>query len=144
MMVSQNMVAEAEVICQPSLPMLDVKYHLCVATTQEHNLPIDMAPSPSSSGISADISRFESEPDVQNEVHDDKRASLLMMKFSVNEVEFAIDKLGEDAPINEIVDFITATQIAQELDEDMDDKTHDDEVRNKVVNDSFAKWLSLR
>ncbi|KAB1213795.1 putative protein phosphatase 2C 49 [Morella rubra] len=60
MMVSQNMVAEAEVICQPSLPMLDVKYHLCVATTQEHNLPIDMAPSPSSSGISADISRFES------------------------------------------------------------------------------------
>lgn len=51
---------------------------------------------------------------------------------------------GEDAPINELVDFITATQIAQELDEDMNDKTHDDEVRNKVVNDSFAKWLSLR
>jgi hypothetical protein len=34
------------------------------------------------------------EPDVHNGVNDDKRASLLMMKFSVNEVEFAIDKLG--------------------------------------------------
>lgn len=34
------------------------------------------------------------EPDVHNGVEDDKRASLLMMKFSVNEVDFAIDKLG--------------------------------------------------
>lgn len=29
-----------------------------------------------------------------NGVGDDKRESLLMMKFSVNEVDFAIDKLG--------------------------------------------------
>jgi hypothetical protein len=34
------------------------------------------------------------EPDVYNGVADDKRASLLMMNFSVNEVAFAIDKLG--------------------------------------------------
>lgn len=41
--------------------MLEVKYHLRVASTQEHNLPIDVVASPtSSSSISADISRFES------------------------------------------------------------------------------------
>ncbi|KAG7995746.1 hypothetical protein I3843_01G124400 [Carya illinoinensis] len=61
MIASQNMVAEAEVICQPNLPVLDVKYHLRVATTQEHNLPIDLVASPSSSSsISADMSRFDS------------------------------------------------------------------------------------
>ena len=42
---------------------------------------------------------------------------------------------GEDAPINELVDFITAAQIAQELEKDTDDTTHDDEDRNEVVND---------
>jgi hypothetical protein len=49
MIVSQNMMAEAEIICKQSLPMLDVKYHLCVATTtQDHNLPVDVAASHSS------------------------------------------------------------------------------------------------
>ncbi|XP_018833889.1 probable inactive DNA (cytosine-5)-methyltransferase DRM3 isoform X2 [Juglans regia] len=74
------------------------------------------------------------EPDVYNGVGDDKRESLLMMKFSVNEVDFAIDKLGEDAPINELVDFITAAQIAQEFEKDTDDSIHDDEVRNEHTN----------
>lgn len=31
---------------------------------------------------------------MDNGVHDGKRASLMMMNFSVDEVEFAIDKLG--------------------------------------------------
>lgn len=74
------------------------------------------------------------EPDVYNGVADDKRASLLMMNFSVNEVAFAIDKLGENAPITELVDFITAAQIAEELEKDTDDTTHGDEVRNEHVN----------
>ena len=34
------------------------------------------------------------EPDVFDEDLVDKRASLLMMHFSVNEVEFALEKLG--------------------------------------------------
>lgn len=46
---------------------------------------------------------------------------------------------GEDAPINELVDFISAAQIAQELEKDTDDTTHDDEDRNEVVNDSCTK-----
>ncbi|XP_075654480.1 putative inactive DNA (cytosine-5)-methyltransferase DRM3 isoform X2 [Castanea sativa] len=70
------------------------------------------------------------EPDVHNGIGDDKRASLLMMNFSVNEVAFAIDKLGEDAQITELVDFITAAQIAEELEKDTDDTTQGDEVRN--------------
>ncbi|KAJ1403042.1 hypothetical protein SESBI_27649 [Sesbania bispinosa] len=42
------MVAEAEIICQQSIPMLDVKYHLCVA--QEHNVKAEVSPtSPSPS-----------------------------------------------------------------------------------------------
>lgn len=74
------------------------------------------------------------EPDADDGVNSDKRASLLMMKFSVNEVEYAINKLGEDAPINELVDFISAAQIAQELDKDADDRTPDDEVRTEDTN----------
>nr|GEV95059.1 probable inactive DNA (cytosine-5)-methyltransferase DRM3 isoform X1 [Tanacetum cinerariifolium] len=46
------------------------------------------------------------------DVMDDKKASLLMMNFTMEEVEFAISKLGEDAPVNELVDFIFAAQMA--------------------------------
>jgi len=42
------MVAEAEIICQQTIPMLDVKYHICVA--QEHNVEVEVSPkSPSPS-----------------------------------------------------------------------------------------------
>ncbi|KAL7252286.1 hypothetical protein ACSBR1_014018 [Camellia fascicularis] len=53
------------------------------------------------------------EPDVFDVDNDDRRASLLMMNFSLDEVNFAMDKLGEDAPISELVDFIFAAQIAE-------------------------------
>ncbi|KAB2625128.1 protein phosphatase 2C 13 [Pyrus ussuriensis x Pyrus communis] len=65
MIVSQKMVAEAEVICQKTV--LDMKYRVCVA--KEHNLQIDAAASSPSSPsyevlvaetISTEISRFES------------------------------------------------------------------------------------
>ncbi|KAI5415502.1 probable protein phosphatase 2C 13 isoform X1 [Lathyrus oleraceus] len=36
------MVAEADFICQPSISMLDVKYHLCVA--QEHSVKVEVSP----------------------------------------------------------------------------------------------------
>ncbi|GAB4825618.1 DNA (cytosine-5-)-methyltransferase [Ancistrocladus abbreviatus] len=51
----------------------------------------------------------------------DKRASLLRMKFSVNEVDFAIKKLGEGAPIDELVDFIIAAQMAETQDAESPD-----------------------
>lgn len=42
MIVSQKVVAEAEIICQQNIPMLDVKYHICVA--QEHNVKVEVSP----------------------------------------------------------------------------------------------------
>ncbi|KNA11152.1 hypothetical protein SOVF_137920 isoform A [Spinacia oleracea] len=56
---------------------------------------------------------LKQEPDVLEDLDDDKRASLLMMNFPVAEVDFAISKLGSSAPINELVDFIMAAQIAE-------------------------------
>lgn len=53
------------------------------------------------------------EPDLVEDLEDDKRASLLMMNFPVAEVDFAISKLGKSAPINELVDFIMAAQFAE-------------------------------
>ncbi|KAF7837669.1 putative protein phosphatase 2C 13 [Senna tora] len=68
MIVSQKMVTEAEMICQQRIPVLDVKYHLCVA--QEHNVKVEVSPtSPpvtffgqvlvSSESDSTELSRFE-------------------------------------------------------------------------------------
>ncbi|GLT34746.1 hypothetical protein SLA2020_092450 [Shorea laevis] len=73
------------------------------------------------------------EPDEFDEFYVDKRASLLMMNFSENEVDFALGKLGEDAPVNELVDFITAAQIAEELENEIDDSSGDDEERDQGV-----------
>ncbi|KAJ4843892.1 hypothetical protein Tsubulata_025942 [Turnera subulata] len=72
MIVSQNMVAETEVICQPGMPaaVLDVQYHH-LRVAKESALKVDVsspttttAPPPSSSpifeSVSAEITRFES------------------------------------------------------------------------------------
>ncbi|KAK6265217.1 hypothetical protein QUC31_016054 [Theobroma cacao] len=77
------------------------------------------------------------EPDVFDEVHVDKRASLLMMSFSVNEVEFALDKLGEHAPLNELVDFIAAAQIAEEFEKESEGSLSSDEEKDQNVTNEF-------
>ncbi|CAN4107100.1 unnamed protein product [Withania somnifera] len=56
---------------------------------------------------------IKEEPDSCIGVADDKRVSLLAMSFSLDEVEFAIGKLGEAAPVNELVDVIFAARIAE-------------------------------
>ncbi|XP_042516035.1 probable inactive DNA (cytosine-5)-methyltransferase DRM3 isoform X2 [Macadamia integrifolia] len=53
------------------------------------------------------------ELNVSAEFNEDKRASLLMMNFSMDDVESAIHRLGEGASINELVDFIVAAQITE-------------------------------
>ncbi|KAI3892597.1 hypothetical protein MKW92_037015 [Papaver armeniacum] len=66
-----------------------------------------------SSPITDDDSDFEldgAELEVKSE--EDRRGYLLAMNFSVNEVDSAIERLGEDAPVNELVDYIVAAQIA--------------------------------
>ncbi|KAG9136742.1 hypothetical protein Leryth_004513, partial [Lithospermum erythrorhizon] len=61
------------------------------------------------------------EDDTVAGVGDEKRAILLKMSFSLDEIRFAMDKLGEDAPINELVDIIFARRIAKKCDGDAAD-----------------------
>lgn len=77
---------------------------------------------------------LKEEPDAHNEVYDDKRASLLMMNFTVDDVAFAIDKLGEGALLNDLVDFIIAAQIARKPESDTDDTIPGDEGKNEDAN----------
>ncbi|XVF28147.1 hypothetical protein REPUB_Repub15cG0004200 [Reevesia pubescens] len=78
------------------------------------------------------------EPDLFDEDLLDKRATLLKMHFSVNEVEFALEKLGEDAPVNELVDFIAAAQLAEKLENESEDSLGSEEENDQnVTNDSL-------
>lgn len=56
---------------------------------------------------------LKEEPDILSGVKDEKKATLLMMNFSEDEVDYAMNKLGEDALISDIIDFISAAQIAE-------------------------------
>ncbi|XAR56955.1 DNA (cytosine-5-)-methyltransferase [Bertholletia excelsa] len=53
------------------------------------------------------------EPDIKNGNYDYIRASLLAMDFSLGEINFAVEKLGEDATIDDLVDYMIAAQIAK-------------------------------
>ncbi|KAL0538066.1 hypothetical protein IC582_027061 [Cucumis melo] len=74
------------------------------------------------------------EADDYYHISDTNKASLLVMNFSADEVDFAIDKLGGDAPLNELVDFIIAAQIAIKLEKETDDAFCRNEL-NKEEND---------
>ncbi|KAF5188054.1 DNA (cytosine-5)-methyltransferase DRM2 [Thalictrum thalictroides] len=67
------------------------------------------------------------ELEVGSKVSENNRASLLKMKFSAQEVDFALDKLGEDAPVDDLVDFIVAAQVAQNSGVDINNQTHADD-----------------
>nr|AUH15436.1 domains rearranged methyltransferase 2 [Dimocarpus longan] len=85
------------------------------------------------------VIKLKEEPDAFDaEGHDDdKRATLLIMNFPVNEVDFALEKLGYDAPINELVDFILAAQIAEKFDKEMDNMPPEDEDKKEDANDEI-------
>ncbi|KAJ8767389.1 hypothetical protein K2173_017433 [Erythroxylum novogranatense] len=86
------------------------------------------------------------EPDVFDEVCNDKRSYLLKMDFSADEVEFAMDKLGMDAPICEVVDFIFAAQEAERLDNEMvdnDDAEKNEDTSNETLFGTMEKTLHL-
>ncbi|XP_004289422.1 PREDICTED: DNA (cytosine-5)-methyltransferase DRM2-like [Fragaria vesca subsp. vesca] len=73
------------------------------------------------------------EPDLPDGLEDEKKASLLMMNFSRDEVEFALNRLGEDATINDLVDFIIASQISVKLENDVDTVHGDEEKERRVI-----------
>ncbi|KAK4717046.1 hypothetical protein R3W88_015384 [Solanum pinnatisectum] len=74
---------------------------------------------------------IKEEPDPCVGVCDDKRVSLLAMSFSLDEVEFAISKLGEAAPVNELVDVIFAARIAGNYKKDDDDDVSVVEIKER-------------
>ncbi|KAL5541460.1 hypothetical protein UlMin_009170 [Ulmus minor] len=75
------MVAEAEIICKQSIPVLDMKYHLCVAA-QERNLQNEMSPQPQpppspvvgevrgAELVATEVSRFESAVSFSDTIED--------------------------------------------------------------------------
>ncbi|KOM33388.1 hypothetical protein LR48_Vigan01g294400 [Vigna angularis] len=92
----------------------------------------------------SNVNQAKEEIDELNRDIDDKRGSLLMMNFSIEEVEFAIRKLGGEASIPELVDFIFALQIAKKLKKEPEDITYEsDEVSNEKLFGIMAKTLQL-
>ncbi|KAK6913629.1 YTH domain [Dillenia turbinata] len=69
------------------------------------------------------------EPEVFDGVKNSARASLLMINFSADQVDFAINKL--EAPVNELVDYIIASQIAEKF--QGDNTTHGDDEVSEVM-----------
>ncbi|KAM0031884.1 putative DNA (cytosine-5-)-methyltransferase [Helianthus debilis subsp. tardiflorus] len=97
---------------------------------------------------------FEDEKDVSSrgigstniplkEDPDDKKASLLMMNFTMEEVEFAINKLGEDAPLHELVDFIFAAQMATTDDSNKSHATRNEDANTETLFGTMDKTLRL-
>ncbi|XP_071690817.1 probable inactive DNA (cytosine-5)-methyltransferase DRM3 [Rutidosis leptorrhynchoides] len=75
---------------------------------------------------------LKEDPDDSCDVVDDKKASLLMMNFTMEEVEFAFSKIGENAPVNELVDFIFAAQMAS-----ADDSNKNHETKNQDATETL-------
>nr|XP_043615101.1 probable inactive DNA (cytosine-5)-methyltransferase DRM3 [Erigeron canadensis] len=78
-----------------------------------------------------------------DEHFDDKKASLLMMNFTLEEVEFAMSKLGEDAPITELVDFIFAAQLASTDDPNKNHQTKNEDATTETLFGTMDKTLKL-
>ncbi|KAK7264765.1 hypothetical protein RJT34_32375 [Clitoria ternatea] len=91
------------------------------------------------------VNQAKEEPDEYYGVNDDKRGTLLMMNFSMEEVEFAIHKLGE-ASVPELVDFIFAFQIAKKMKKEPEDISYygrGNEDSNEKLFGIMAKTLQL-
>ncbi|XP_050216140.1 probable inactive DNA (cytosine-5)-methyltransferase DRM3 [Mercurialis annua] len=87
------------------------------------------------------------EPDVF-EFDDGKRVSLLQMNFSAEEVDFALATLGVDAPVDEIVDFITAAQAAANFDVETDEVLEhgaekNEDISNEILYGTMQTTLKL-
>ncbi|KAG7631578.1 S-adenosyl-L-methionine-dependent methyltransferase [Arabidopsis suecica] len=70
------------------------------------------------------------EPDIEYET-DRIRIALLTMKFPENLVDFALDRLGKDTPIDEMVDFIVAAQLAEKYAEESEDSLDGAEINEE-------------
>ncbi|WJX90786.1 DNA (cytosine-5)-methyltransferase [Trifolium repens] len=95
------------------------------------------------------VNQPKEEPDEFNEDFEDKRGTLLMMNFSVEEVEYAIRKLGNKASVPELVDFIFAAQIAKKMKKEEADEdeitcyVREKEISNEKLFGIMEKTLLL-
>ncbi|VFQ76230.1 unnamed protein product [Cuscuta campestris] len=77
------------------------------------------------------------------EVRDKKKESLLAMDFALEEVNHAMRKLGREAPVTELVDFILAARIAGSFEREDDAKEVDQEGITEVLFGTMEKTLRL-
>ncbi|XP_058757350.1 probable inactive DNA (cytosine-5)-methyltransferase DRM3 isoform X1 [Vicia villosa] len=95
------------------------------------------------------VNQPKEEPDELSDDIEDKSGTLLMMNFSVEEVEFAIRKLGNKASIPELVDFIFAAQIAKVMkkeeaeEDDITCYVREKEISHEELYGIMAKTLQL-
>ncbi|KAL2504656.1 S-adenosyl-L-methionine-dependent methyltransferase superfamily protein [Abeliophyllum distichum] len=92
--------------------------------------------------------QLKEEPDVGSRVTDEKKASLLKMSFSTDEVEFSMARLGEDASIHELVDIIIAARMAKKYEKNADypicaDAERSEECSNEILFGIMDKTLRL-
>ncbi|KAL6532511.1 DNA (cytosine-5-)-methyltransferase [Orobanche gracilis] len=81
-------------------------------------------------------------------VSDGKKASLLKMKFSVDEVQFAMDRLGTHATVGQLMDFIFAARMAKKYEKDAcnvfpGDKESEKDCSNEALFGIMEKTLQL-
>lgn len=79
---------------------------------------------------------------------DEKTTSLLKMNFSLDEVGFAMQKLGEDASIGRLMDFIFAARMARKFEKDTNNpftgnEETDKDCNNEVLFGIMEKTLQL-
>ncbi|XP_010465764.1 PREDICTED: DNA (cytosine-5)-methyltransferase DRM2-like [Camelina sativa] len=73
------------------------------------------------------------EPGIEYET-DGRRIALLAMKFPENLVDLALDRLGKEAPVDEMVDFIAAAQLAEKYAEESEDSLDGAEINEEDEN----------
>ncbi|KAL0388934.1 UNVERIFIED_CONTAM: putative inactive DNA (cytosine-5)-methyltransferase DRM3 [Sesamum radiatum] len=77
---------------------------------------------------------LKEESDDGSGITDEKMASLLKMNFSLDEVGFAMDKLGRHASIGQLMDFIFAARMAKKYEKDSNHPSPGDEESKKAYS----------
>ncbi|KAJ9559358.1 hypothetical protein OSB04_013972 [Centaurea solstitialis] len=86
---------------------------------------------------------LKEDPDEFCNVIEDKKASLRMMNFTMEEIEFAMNNLGEDALVDELVDCIFAAQMASADDSNKRPETKSEDVTTETLFGTMDKTLKL-
>ncbi|XP_022895326.1 probable inactive DNA (cytosine-5)-methyltransferase DRM3 [Olea europaea var. sylvestris] len=121
--------------------------HRSVSSDSLDSLFGDGGDTKSYTNIEKDV-QLKEEPDVCSAVIDEKKANLLKMSFSIDEVEFAMARLGEDASIHELVDIIIAARMAKKYEKKADypicvDAEKNKECSNEILFGIMDKTLRL-